>query len=366
MNTTRGKIAFSALLILLLSCVMIGCGKQSVDVMEDIEVSFSGVDGYGTAIVQNTYQWEDAAYEAMVDDDKSEWTAMDAVSWLEGAVSFEVSPKENLSNGDEVTVTAVVDNDRAKKYDLKLKGGEKKYTVEGLQEPQELDLFENIDVQFEGIAPYITADISYGNKNVDVDYSLDKTADLSPGDTITVTASYDEESLIQKGYLVNENIKEYVVPESAKYVTTLSEIPEDLIDKMNRQFEDAQRAYVANYWIETESIKSMEYLGGYLLTVKPGVDEDIKNKYYGIYKISTSGENEISYYMYCAFRNFILLSDGTCSVDLTDYIFPDTGDESFRSGDLTYYGYEDLDSIFNRCVTQNIEWYTYESSVEEN
>lgn len=183
--------------------------------------------------------------------------AMEAITWLEGAVSFELSPKENLSNGDEVTVTAVVDNDTAKEYDLALKGGEKKFTVEGLQEPQELDLFENIDVQFNGIAPYITASVNGGSVDVDVDYSIDKAADLSPGDTVTVTAAYDEESLIQKGYLVNADTKEYVVPESAKYVTQLSEIPKETIDKMNRQFEDAMRAYVANNWVDTESLKSI-------------------------------------------------------------------------------------------------------------
>lgn len=137
----------------------------------------------------------------------------------------ELSPKENLSNGDEVTVTAVVDNDTAKEYDLALKGGEKKFTVEGLQEPQELDLFENIDVQFNGIAPYITASVNGGSVGVDVDYS----------------------------------------------------IPEVSVD----------------FWGEIQG-------------------------------------------------------------------------EGFKSGDYYYAGYEDLDSLFNHCVTKNIEWYEYESGEAAN
>lgn len=375
MNVTRGKIAAGAFLILLLSCVMTGCGRQSIDVMEEIEVSFNGVDGYGTADVLNTYKWEDAAYEAMAGGDEADFSVMEAMTWLEGAVSFELSPKENLSNGDEVTVTAVVDNDTAKEYDLALKGGEKKFTVEGLQEPQELDLFENIDVQFNGIAPYITASINYGSVSVDADYSIDKTTDLSPGDTVTVTATYDEEGLIQKGYLVNADTKEYVVPESAKYVTQLSEIPEKTIDKMNRQFEDAMRAYVANNWVEAESLKSIDYVGNYLLTAKTGVDVDNKNIYYGVYKLSiSSGENEFSYYIYCTFWNLMLLPDGTCSVDLTDYSIPEVSvdfwgevqGEGFKSGDYYYAGYEDLDSLFHHCVTKNIEWYKYEAGEAAN
>lgn len=374
-NTTRGKIGAGAFLILLLLCAVTGCGRKSIDVMEEIEVSFNGVDGYGTADVLNTYKWEDAAYEAMAGGDEADFSALEAITWLEGAVSFELSPKENLSNGDEVTVKAVVDNDTAKEYDLALKGGEKKFTVEGLQEPQELDLFENIDVQFNGIAPYITASVNGGSVGVDVDYSIDKAADLSPGDTVTVTAAYDEESLIQKGYLVNADTKEYVVPESAKYVTQLLEIPKETIDKMNRQFEDAMRAYVANNWVDTESLKSIDSVGNYLLTAKPGIDVENKNIYYGIYKLSiSSGENEFSYYMYCTFQNLMLLPDGTCSVDLTDYSIPEVSvdfwgeiqGEGFKSGDYYYAGYEDLDSLFNHCVTKNIEWYEYESGEAAN
>lgn len=146
---------------------------------------------------------------------------MEAITWLEGAVSFELSPKENLSNGDEVTVTAVVDND----------------------------------------------------------------------------------------------------------------------------------------------------------TAKPGIDVENKNIYYGIYKLSiSSGENEFSYYMYCTFQNLMLLPDGTCSVDLTDYSIPEVSvdfwgeiqGEGFKSGDYYYAGYEDLDSLFNHCVTKNIEWYEYESGEAAN
>lgn len=47
-NTTRGKIGTGAFLILLLLCAVTGCGRKSIDVMEEIEVSFNGVDGSGS------------------------------------------------------------------------------------------------------------------------------------------------------------------------------------------------------------------------------------------------------------------------------------------------------------------------------
>ena len=39
--------------------------------------------------------------------------------------------------------------------------------------------------------------------------------------------------------------------------------------------------------------------------------------------------------------------------------------EAFTKGSYYYNGYEETDSLFNNCVTKNIEQYEYESSVAE-
>ena len=57
------KIAAGAVLLLLAGTVS-GCGKTEIDAMEKLDVSFSGVDGYGTASVTNKYDWEEEVLEA--------------------------------------------------------------------------------------------------------------------------------------------------------------------------------------------------------------------------------------------------------------------------------------------------------------
>lgn len=375
MNRKLGKIAVMVLLVLLAGAVT-GCGKTEIDVMENLEVEFNGVDGYGTARLVNEYDWEDVAYEAIGGDDSEDISLLRDMMKIEGAVSFELYPNEDLSNGDEVTVRAVVDNEAVGEYKIKFKAGEKKFTVDGLKELEQIDLFENVDVEFQGIAPYVTASINRGNSDRDiyVNYSIDKDKNLAVGDSVTVTAEYREDLLLEKGYVAGNSTKEYVVPDSDKYVTQLAEIPEDTINKMNKQFEDALRADIAKNWAENESLKSVDYAGCYLLTAKDGMNVRDKNVFYGVYKIEVDNtENEFFYYSYCMFKNIIILKDGTCSVDLTDYkmpsgsswIFGKVSGEAFYKGNYWYVGYEEIDSLFNNCVTKNIEQYEYESNIIE-
>lgn len=382
----RRKIFRSAItgaLLLLMAGALSGCGKKEIDVMDGIEVEFSGVDGYGTARITDEYIFEDAALEASglmadmdSDDDDEAMEAFQGVYKIEEAVKYEISPSENLSNGDKVTVSVKVNNESVEDYKIAFTGSEKTFTVEGLKEVELIDLFEGVEVTFEGFAPYVKATINSqsANKDVYVSYSIDKTDNLTMGDTVTVTAEFDEDSLLQKGYMAEESTKEFVVDECDRYVTQLVEIPDDTISKMNKQFEDAFRAYVAKDWENANYLSSIEHIGNYLLTAKEGENAGDKNICYGIYKISVSTEEEdFEYYSYCRFNNIIILKDGTCSVDLTDYRMPEgsvfskriySGDIFWR-GNYFYIGYETLDSLFSNCVTQNIEKYEYESNVKE-
>lgn len=375
------KTATVGAVLLMMAGALTGCGKKEVDVMAGIEVEFSGVEGYGTARIANTDAWEESAFEAAgikekLDADSEEVIeATQAAFVIEEAVRFEISPTENLSNGDVVTVTAIVDNESVEDYKIAFKGDKKTFTVEGLKEVEQIDLFDGVSVEFSGFAPYVKASINdkHTNSDIYVTYSLDRSENLTMGDTVTVTAKYDEESLLQKGYMAAESTKEFVVDECDRYVTVLEEIPEDIIGKMNKQFEDAFRANVAKTWSNPDTLNSIEFVGNYLLTAKEGTDVGEKNICYGIYKISVSTEDEdFDYYSYCQFKNIIILKDGTCSVELTNYTMPEGSaffgkayGEAFAKGGLGYAGYEELDSLFSNCVTKNIEKYEYESNVKE-
>ena len=44
--------------MLSLAALLTGCGKKKIDVTENLQVSFEGYDGYGTARLENEYFWE--------------------------------------------------------------------------------------------------------------------------------------------------------------------------------------------------------------------------------------------------------------------------------------------------------------------
>ena len=39
-------------------------------------------------------------------------------------------------------------------------------------------------------------------------------------------------------------------------------------------------------------------------------------------------------------------------------------EEKFKVGNYRYQGYQTLESMFNNCVTKNIEYYDYQSTVQ--
>lgn len=355
----------------LMAGTMTGCGKTEIDVMEGLTVEFNGIDGQGTASLSNKYFWEEDAFEAAGISDSDDLSLLGKMAAIEAAVSYEVSPKENLSNGDEVTVRADVDNETAGEYKIKFTAEEKKYTVKGLKEIEQIDLFENIDVEYQGVAPYVKAYIQNGNNNlpVYVSYTLDKNENLSGGDTVTVKAEYDASQLLERGYTAGDGTKEFVVPECDEYITKLSQIPDDTMAKMKKQIEDAIQA---EGW---DTVTSVEFAGNYFLSLKPGMNGRDYNAVYVLYKIEDvdmeNPDEQLYFYTYGKFSNLVLLKDGTCSVDLSRYEMPSgsafskrifSGDIFWR-GDYYYVGFEDIDTMFNKCVTQNIESYEYESNV---
>ncbi len=367
-------------MILLIATLMVcvsGCGRKKINITDNLSVKFEGYNGYGIAELENEYSWEDDAFEAAGIESIDGFDTLAEALLIESAVSYAVTPKENLSNGDEVSVKVEIDQTALEEYDFELvTGSELKFTVQNLPELSTIDLFENIDVSYQGIAPNVTAIVNDANTDNYIGvqrYTLDKDCNLSSGDIVTVTVEYDESRLAQSGYIPEADKKEFIVPQTDKYVMSIGEIPEDIINKMNKQFEDAINAQVANAWIEKDSLKSMDYVGCYLLTAKEGMSAWNKNIFYSIYKIDVANsENEFSFYTYCSFKDLMILKDGTCTVNIADYSMPQgagffgsVSGEAFMKGSYYYVGYEELDSLFNNCITKNIEQYEYETAIKE-
>mgnify|MGYP002868423450 CR=1 FL=1 len=209
---------------------------QTIDAKELVRVEFKGMDGKGTAVaVLNTDTQEyDEKKDKMVtvagsdylvqkgDDDykdrllkaydkaKDRNDAKDMQDVIidtnkEGElrnISFDLSDEKGLKNGDTITVTVDFDEDEFKEAGIKLENTEFEVTVEGLNTVETIDLFEYVDVKFDGYDGFGTYSVEKKDSIPDdisdyVDFGkYDYASDLKNGDKVKVQAyvygNYDD------------------------------------------------------------------------------------------------------------------------------------------------------------------------------
>ncbi|MDE6055359.1 MAG: hypothetical protein K2G55_16740 [Lachnospiraceae bacterium] len=270
------------------------------------------------------------------------------------------------------------DVDAAKELGLKYIGKEKIFTVEGLKDPIELDPFTDLDVAFIGVAPNGEAAIVDARTDLDIKeyrYDVEPNTGLKNGDTVTMSIVNEnlEEIALQQGYILLQTEKQFVVEGLSHYISSIQEIPDDMMEKLKKHTEDVIDS-AATAWVDGNKILNKEFIGNYLLVKKEGSKYYDENYCYCVYKVDATigGQEDFTFYCYVKFRNVMVLEDGTCSVDLMNYdkphgqgFFSSVSGEAFIVGKYWFVGYEELDSMFNNCVTQYIADYIYETTVKE-
>lgn len=228
---------------------------------------------------------------------------------------------------------------------VSLKGKDISVKVKELEKVETFDAFAFLEITYTGISPNGSASIrnlaSDGNL-AKLNFSADRTNGLANGDTITVTVNSANNAnyMIELfGALPESKTKKYTVSGLSAYVSKLEEISSDCYVKMKGQGEDLMRARAAG-WVDYTDLHALDH--------DTGADFD--------------------YYWYAKFHNVMILADGTVSVDLTDTEIPGhggwfTSGEDFKRGGLSYRGYEDLDTMFNKKVTQFVGEWNYENTV---
>ena len=362
-----------------------GCGTKTIDLNKYISVDVDGYDSFGKASATFDYDafrkdYSDKIKLVKKDNLVSSLGVLsgltDCEMMLELCVGYELDQVSNLSNGDVVTLNWECKDDLAKEcFKCKLNYSNAEYPVKDLEEANQYNPFEHIDVSFSGTSPNGTITITEDSKqeeNQYITFSADKGIALSNGENVTVkaTISGTEKGFAEMfGEVLSETEHTYTVDSLAYYATEVSEIPSDIMDKMVSNGEDVFRSYVAASWSKPENLNSVSLEGNYFLTLKPGGFALSNNYLYLIYNISATNpdpEETIEYYYYVRYDNIMFLPDGTCSVDIDDCTTPMGGwfsPESFQVGNYTYSGYESLESLFNKCVTANIDSFNYTSSI---
>ena len=217
--------AIVAVLLTVLYVLLNDASKTQIDLKDVTHITLTGFDGEGvlTATID-----KDDTYGAFYD-----------------TVSVEFSKSSGLTNGDEVTISYKYDKKVAKKLNLKIKAAGQHYTVSGLVQPtpvSENDLFEGLDIEFEGIAPLVTArldDSKTGFKDV-VSYEiLDEKEYYDIGDSVRVRAVFNEADLEELDYVATipseQCIKEYTIKDVDRYITDTEEITDEMMASLKKE-----------------------------------------------------------------------------------------------------------------------------------
>lgn len=269
-------------------------GSEVIDPFQYFDITFSGYNGFGSAVVNIK---ESRGFE------------------------LDLSKQNNLSNGDKITATVSTVTDISPDV---ISPAYKEIEVTGLEEPQELDPFEGLELQFDGISPFTTVSFNTaGCDKVVADniYFSTEANNLADGDTFTVTAEclHSTLELARWGYYIKNKTKEYTVDNPAKYITSVDEVDltqlnSDMDDYVEAKVNSAVGEYeimkinIGNYntgsfLSKISKINSIEDVGGYMMSLKSDNDMSntgVYNKYYKLYRVkfswsdnSKSGDEEL-------------------------------------------------------------------------
>ena len=390
-------ISGGVVVIVCLVLIKVFTAGNNIDLNEYLIINCYGYDSVGHA----TYEFDMEAFlEDYGEKIKYSDSSKTGIDWLDeladslpaaeimvsGCVEGSLSQTSNLSNGDVITFTWNCDVETADElYNCNLKYNDVEFTVSGLDKLETFDPFENVQLEYSGIAPNGKVTVQ-NNSTEEVVNSLEYTVTPAEGlsNGMTVKVSIDESGLNHMadtyGKIPSVTSREYIVEGLESYVTQLSQIPDDLMEKFKSQSEDVIAAYVAKNWSDYITLDNITFFGCYFLVPKSISDYFYTTQLYMVYELqvheyeeSRGLDNTFNDYYYVKFQNIMLLSDGTYSVDLSNY---KSCDHTFVRevnwegswlgyNSLIYRGYESLDSLFNNCVTAQIDTYSYESTVKE-
>lgn len=247
------KIAIPAVVVLVAVIVIICifAGRSStIDLNNYLVVE--GVTGLNGRGVVSYHLDEDALIADMLDLGGSEdvtednWEAiaaenlekMEEIGAALECITVSTTPKNNLSNGDKVTVSAVFENKTGTRFRYRFEDATQTITVSGLADGKVIDLFaaDTLSVTFSGFSG--SGEASLEQLSTDevmglIDYKLSSWRDLANGDVITVTATFDPLELEEAGYLTPAVTEQtYTVSGLGEYFDISAGIPADLLQTL--------------------------------------------------------------------------------------------------------------------------------------
>lgn len=385
------KKIYSMVLCLVIgaAALMLGGCAKSVTLSEFIEIKAEGANGYGT-ISHNVKENELAAEiygEELKELDMSkvkdlsdaadmykeyqeEKEEYDKIKKALDDIEVEVDKESKLKNGDVVKVTVKFPEDLEDELDVSFSDTEYEYTVSELKEVKTIDAFAEdvMKIEYEGASPEVSMNISNvaseSPANM-ISYSLGQEGPYKDGDQVTVQAEYDEEELLEEGYVVKESTKTITVASDYKYVAAAADITEDFDKKLQDQALDTIKAYIAE-----KPVKSMTWTckGKYVRAFKGAEREygESQNVIYYVFngkvKPEEKGYKAKSVNLAVRYNDVIIGKDGTSTYIPSDNAqLEDDGAEYMDVGGWnSIYCYLSEQKLFDSCIQKYTDRYSYE------
>lgn len=312
------KIVMLAAMLVVVLLSMTACGKTKLDLSEGMVVTFSGPDGSGTADLDfPTNDGTPNYVNTILESKKVDVT--DMMTWvvIDDAITYDIQPSSNLSNGDTVTVTVTVKESVLDNLGLSAKPYEETFTVEGLTEVIEVDAFENFEVTFSGISPNITAEFVKNQDigDVTVYYGRENVDPLKDGDTFEITAKLSD----SKYFRLKETSNTFTVTGVDKYITSNDELLPETLNAM-REVADNHVAEQLQTWEGYFHYYGFDFVGYEFWNRQEDSIMGSPNAVYLYYRINANdGNSDFPIYYYVSFENILLYTNGVQEVDVNRF-----------------------------------------------
>lgn len=369
--------------------------KPTIKLNEYVKVMFSGYDTVGEAEVIFDMESFCKDYEGKLEKIEGSESSGPELFAKRAVKDSDLDKRNNLSNGDEITyewkfAVAALEN----VYNCKIECSDIKFTVTGLEEIETVDVFTGVEIVYEGIAPFAKATVKNNSKE---DYAklLSFTTDatnLGNGDTFTVAIDFTEDFGNVNGYIETygkvpeKTEKEFVVEGLPEYITTTSQLSDDILASLKQQAETAHSRHVTEEWYNGEygntvKVTGFEYVGTYVLKSNgESLFGQSLNKVLMVYKVTAHAESKFetlslsgdtTYYTCIGFDNAYIDKDGTLVTSETSLpqrtnheleLNHDTN--TWYSRTFYFYGYSTLDELYKNEVELKSNVYTYETNIK--
>ena len=208
---SAGVVGVLAIIAVVLLMVFNKTAK--VDIGSFVLVEYSGYDTVGEATVKID---EDELIEAIADSlGKDEDDVAEDIKRLVESFSYEISGNGILANGDKIKITVKYDEEMAEECKLEILNTSLSNEVENLQEFKEIDPFQYLKVEFEGVSGEGKCLISKDDTleiTGKLNFIIDKENSLSNGDKIKISLDNSEvEKGLKAGYKFIHTSREYQV-----------------------------------------------------------------------------------------------------------------------------------------------------------